>query len=101
MSLCEAIPKKSLRTLHNHRIDVKISTQFLENLMTHSQHSNQSLTDAEWQELVALKDAINQNPASVHPEKMELFTQLLVRSWEAKCDPPNTSKWRTGHPLDE
>lgn len=49
--------------------------------MTYSQTKTGSLTDSEWEELVALKQAINQNPASVHPEKMELFTELLVRSW--------------------
>lgn len=69
--------------------------------MTYSQPKNEQLTDAEWNELVALKKAINQNPAAVHPEKMELFTELLVRSWDAKCEPPNTTKWRTGHPMEE
>lgn len=69
--------------------------------MTYSQSENKELTDAEWEELNALRKAINQNPASVHPEKMELFTQLLVRSWVAICEPPDTTKWRTGHPLDE
>jgi hypothetical protein len=49
--------------------------------MTYLQSKTQPLTDLEWKELVALKKAINENPASVHPEKMELFTQLLVRSW--------------------
>lgn len=48
--------------------------------MTYLQPKTEQLTDTEWKELVALKDAINQNPASVHPEKMELFTELLVRS---------------------
>jgi hypothetical protein len=69
--------------------------------MTHSNFQTGSLTDSEWNELVALKNAINQNPASVHPDKMELFTELLVRSWDAKCDPPNTSTWRKGHPMEE
>ena len=69
--------------------------------MTYSQPKTEPLTDAEWRELVALKEAINQNPASVHPEKMELFTELLVRSWDAKCESPNTSKWRKGHPMDD
>ena len=49
--------------------------------MTYSQQKTNSLTDSEWEELVALKQAINDNPASVHPEKMEIFTELLVRSW--------------------
>lgn len=69
--------------------------------MTYSQPKTEQLTDAEWRELVALKEAINHNPASVHPEKMELFTELLVRSWAAKCDPPDTTKWRNGHPMAE
>lgn len=69
--------------------------------MTYFQSKNQSLTDSEWDELLALKEAINENPASVHPEKMELFTELLVRSWDAKCDPPDTTKWRKNNPLDE
>jgi hypothetical protein len=69
--------------------------------MTYSQTKGEELTDAEWNELVALKEAINENPASVHPEKMELFTELLVRSWAVKCDPPDTTKWRKGHPMEE
>jgi hypothetical protein len=69
--------------------------------MTYSQPKTEQLTDAEWKELVALKEAINQNPAAVHPEKMELFTELLVRSWDAKCEPPNTTAWRNNHPMSE
>jgi hypothetical protein len=63
-------------------------------LMTFSRTEIKDLTDAEWNELVALKNAINENPASVHPEKMELFTELLVRSLEGKCDPPTPKNWR-------
>jgi len=48
--------------------------------MTHSKTGNSNLSQEEWDELVALKNAINTNPAAVHPEKMELFTELLVRS---------------------
>ena len=59
----------------------------------------QDLSNAEWNELVALKDAINHNPASVHPEKMELFTELLVRSLEGKYDPPSPSNWGTKRSL--
>jgi len=70
--------------------------------MTHSPNSQQNtLTDDEWKELVALKEQINQNPAAVHPSKMELFTELLVRSWGAKCDPPDTTAWRKDHPLSD
>lgn len=52
--------------------------------MTYSENFNSELSNDEWNELVALKDVINQNPAAVHPEKMELFTALLVKSLEGK-----------------
>lgn len=48
--------------------------------MTLSSGKNDKLTDAEYQELNALREAINTNPASVHPEKQERFTELFVRS---------------------
>lgn len=38
------------------------------------------MTEQEWNELNALRSAINDNPASVHPDKMELFTTLFVKS---------------------
>jgi hypothetical protein len=44
------------------------------------------MTQDEWIELKALKDAINYNPASVHPEKMERFTELMVQSLYGKGD---------------
>ena len=68
--------------------------------MTLSKSGTEELTKEEWDELVALKNAINDNPASVHPEKMELFTELLVRSWESKCDSPPPKNWR-GSSLSE
>lgn len=53
-----------------------------------------SLTNEEWNELVALKEAINYDPAQVHYEKMERFAELMVRTLEGKGDyvngvPPN------------
>jgi hypothetical protein len=42
------------------------------------------LTKSEWEELVALKKAINDDPASVHYEKMERFTELMVRSLQER-----------------
>jgi len=48
--------------------------------MTFSSKKDTKLTDAEWQEMNALRNAINTNPATVHPEKMEQFTEYLVRS---------------------
>jgi hypothetical protein len=62
--------------------------------MTLSKTSTEELTIEEWDELVALKEAINTNPAAVHPDKMEKFTELLVRSLEGKCDPPVPKNWR-------
>jgi hypothetical protein len=40
-----------------------------------------TLTTEEWNELNALRKAINHDPSQVSPEKMEIFTDLLVRSW--------------------
>jgi hypothetical protein len=54
--------------------------------MSNTNSQNVRLSDDEWQELAALKNLINQNPAAVHPDKMEIFTGLLVRSWDAKYD---------------
>jgi len=56
--------------------------------MSNTNFQNILLTDDEWNELVALKNLINQNPASVHPDKMELFTALLVRTLDGKGDLP-------------
>lgn len=44
----------------------------------------QELTQEEWNELVALKNAINTNPASVHYDKMEKFAELMVRSLQER-----------------
>ncbi len=44
------------------------------------------LTQEEWNELVALKDAINYSPSQVHYEKMERFTELFVKTLEGKGD---------------
>ena len=54
--------------------------------MTHSRTAQFDLTLDEWNELVALKNAININPATVHPDKMELFTALLVKTLEGKSN---------------
>ena len=45
-----------------------------------------SLTDDEWNEMAAIKQAINDHPASVHPDKMERFTELFVRSLGTASD---------------
>jgi len=38
------------------------------------------LSNEEFQEMVMLKNAINYNPASVHPDRQERFTYLFVKS---------------------
>lgn len=48
--------------------------------MTLPSRKTNVLTDYEFDEMIALKNAINHNPASVHPEKQEKFTEYLVRS---------------------
>lgn len=47
-----------------------------------------NLTTDEWEELVALKEAITYRPSSVSAQKMEMFTELMVRSLEGKGDQP-------------
>lgn len=45
---------------------------------------NKSLTEEEWDEMTALKNAINERPQSVVPEKLEQFTEYLVRSLQER-----------------
>jgi hypothetical protein len=54
--------------------------------MTLSRTSTEELTKEEWEELNALREAINLDPHQVHPSKMEKFTELFVRSLEGKSD---------------
>ena len=70
------------------------------NSMTLPKTSTEVLTNEEWDELVALKEAITYRPASVSAEKMEKFAELMVRSLEGKCDPPVPKNWR-GSALSE
>jgi hypothetical protein len=49
-------------------------------IMTFSKKNNSELTQTEWNEMVALKNAIDYDITQVHPEKMEEFTEYLVRS---------------------
>ena len=44
------------------------------------------LATEEWDELIALKDAISYNPHTVAPQSMERFTELFVRSLDGKGD---------------
>jgi hypothetical protein len=68
--------------------------------MTLPKTSNETLTNEEWDELVALKEAITYRPSSVSAEKMEKFAELMVRTLEGKCDPPPPKHWR-GSSLNE
>jgi hypothetical protein len=56
--------------------------------MTLARTGTSELTKEEWDELVALKEAINYDPSTVTYEKMEKFSELLVRSLEGKGDVP-------------
>ena len=68
--------------------------------MTLSKTGNAELTQEEWNELIALKDAISYAPQTVSAERMEKFAELMVRSLEGKCDPPPPKNWR-GSSLSE
>ena len=52
--------------------------------MTLPKSGSSNLTKEEWNELLALKNAIHQAPHTVAPHKMEKFTELMVRSLEGK-----------------
>jgi hypothetical protein len=54
--------------------------------MTLAKTGPKDLTKQEWDELLALKDAITYAPQTVSAEKMEKFTELMVRSLEGKED---------------
>jgi hypothetical protein len=54
--------------------------------MTLSKTSADYLTKEEWNELNALREAINYDPSQVCPQKMEKFTELFVRSLYGKGD---------------
>jgi hypothetical protein len=54
--------------------------------MTLSKTGPEHLTEEEWTELNALREAINYDPSTVSPEKMEKFTELFVRTLEGKGD---------------
>ena len=53
-------------------------------LMTLAKTGTEVLSKDEWNELIALKDAITYAPQTVSAEKMEKFTELMVRSLEGK-----------------
>jgi hypothetical protein len=54
--------------------------------MTLAKTGTEVLTKEEWDELIALKEAITYSPQTVSAEKMEKFAELMVRSLEGKGD---------------
>jgi hypothetical protein len=48
--------------------------------MTYQTKRDIKLTEKEYDEMIALKNAINEYPQTVVPEKMEEFAEYLVRS---------------------
>lgn len=48
--------------------------------MTYSRNQKQELSQEEWNEMFALKNAITELPQSVIPEKLEEFSAYLVQS---------------------
>jgi hypothetical protein len=56
--------------------------------ITQTRDNESGITHAEWQELVALKAAIDGYPQSVSPSKQERFTELMVKSLVGKGDRP-------------
>jgi len=58
--------------------------------MTLPKTSSTYLNEEEWNELIALKEAITYAPHTVSAHKMEKFAELMVRSLEGKkSDVPN------------
>lgn len=47
-----------------------------------------TLTADEWNELIALKSAITDNIAAVHPSRLERFSELFARTLQGKGDQP-------------
>ena len=52
--------------------------------MTLAKTGTDVLTQEEWNELLALKEAITYAPQTVSAHKMEKFAELMVRSLEGK-----------------
>lgn len=54
--------------------------------MTRIRTNQKELTTEEWNEMIALKNAMDYDISQVHPDKMELFTAFLVQTLEGKGD---------------
>ena len=62
--------------------------------MTLSRSGDSELSQEEYNELIVLKDAITYSPSTVNCNKMEKFSDLMVRSLYGKSDPPTPKNWR-------
>jgi hypothetical protein len=51
-------------------------------------HRSPFLSEEEWNEVQALREAISEAPSTVAPSKMEKFTELFARSLQGKGNPP-------------
>ena len=80
---CNPIPKKSLSILDIKLASANIGTQ-RKTFMTLAKTGSEVLTQEEWNELVALKEAITYAPQTVSAQKMEKFAELMVRTLEGK-----------------
>lgn len=61
----------------------KLNRPSVFSLMTSEQldaYYGEEITDAEWREMNAIRKAIKDHPASVHPDKMERFSELFVQT---------------------
>lgn len=65
--------------------------------MTLSRTGTEYLNEEEWVELNALREAINYYPSTVAPEKMEKFSELLVRSLLGKGDTSDIKETPTNY----
>jgi tRNA A37 threonylcarbamoyladenosine synthetase subunit TsaC/SUA5/YrdC len=46
--------------------------------MTLPKQTSKNIVENSWNDIAAIKNAMNDNPASVHPDKMEQLTEYLV-----------------------
>lgn len=61
----------------------KLNQRSAISLMTAEQldsYFGDGISDAEWHEMNAIRKAINDHPASVHPDKMQRFSELFVQT---------------------
>ena len=92
-------PKEIIKFIDSEEYEC-YDSRTLGGIMTLARTGSENLSTEEWNELVALKDAISYSPQTVSAEKMEKFAELMVRSLEGKCDPPPPKNWR-GSSLSE